>query len=246
MGPVDVKVDLSAIRRSFAASRVNRAAMTAGKRVQLDLLARIIMGFDVGGWNPVTGKGGFWPKRKEPQGAAETVTQAGKKAAEKYEAGKLKKGVTPTAKQLEDAEYRGRLKALKQFSAKDRNGVTRRLRIGGKVLIDTGRYRRSITKGPVAMTGGTLNLPIGTNVPYAKYHEQPGKQGGATRQRMTAKQAFFLRKLGFTRAREGGTIKLPQRRVFVCPRPWVPEFTKIMQTELVSVLNGGANGGAQS
>src|SRR5690606_1544107 len=55
---------------------------------------------------------------------------------------------------------------------------------------------------------------------YAKYHEQEGNSQGYTKQAATARQAAFLRYLGFRGVDEGSIITLPARRVFVYPPSW--------------------------
>lgn len=127
---------------------------------------------------------------------------------------------------------------VKEGSAKTAKGVVARIRSGGKVLYATGRYQDSIKASDVAMKRDGPEGFIGTNVPYAKYHEQPNNSKGYSVQKATKPQAAFLQRLGFEGVRFGTPIKLPQRRVFVMPRPWKNEFASLYAEELIEILNG--------
>ena len=189
---------------------------------------------------PVTGVEMLkWERSREKKlGRPVTVDEA-KKQREKLEA---KRRWTPDDMRKFAAKHAP--------SAKTRDGVTRRLRFDvddagkvrpGTVMVDTGRYRQSITKSPVSVDStGSVAGYVGTNVPYAKYHEQVGNEKGFTEQKITGRQAVFLRALGFSGAMPGGTIRLPARRVFVMPPKWAAEYARMVETEMVSVLNGRA------
>jgi phage gpG-like protein len=127
-------------------------------------------------------------------------------------------------------------------SAQDSKGNKRRARgqkpgakqRSGNILYDTGRYFNSIN---LQITKGeNPEAVIGTNVEYAKYHEQPGNDAGFTQQKATSKQAGFLRALGYAGVQKGSTITLPQRRVFVMPKPLQDEIKAIYADEFVADL----------
>src|SRR5690606_35287047 len=71
---------------------------------------------------------------------------------------------------------------------------------------------------------------------YAKHHEQEGNSQGYTTQAATARQAAFLRYLGFRGVHEGSIITLPARRVFVYPPSWkgvhARLFARVFRKEL--------------
>lgn len=122
-------------------------------------------------------------------------------------------------------------KNAKKFRAKTKGGVVARIRVGGKVLVNTGRYRDSITASAPTLTSDGVQGFVGTNVEYAKHHEQPGNAAGFIKWKASGAQAAFLRRLGFT-VRKGSTITLPQRRVFVMPDPWRVDMADIFGNEL--------------
>jgi hypothetical protein len=96
----------------------------------------------------------------------------------------------------------------------------------GKILKKTGAYLKSthpsLAKLLIRVESNTVSLRLRYNKlpPYAKYHEQEGNAAGFTTQVATAKQAAFLRYLGYRGVWEGTVITLPARRVFVYPPSW--------------------------
>lgn len=124
--------------------------------------------------------------------------------------------------------------------AKTKNGVVRRIRIGGKTLVNNGDYLRSVVASPMTETQGGVSGFVGTNIPYAKYHEQVGNPHDFIKYNATGKQAAFLRALGFAKVFKGTTITLPKRRVFVIPAKWRKEISAIIAEEATEALNGGS------
>lgn len=108
---------------------------------------------------------------------------------------------------------------------------------GGPILRKTGRYLASIT---MKFTGGDQpEGKVGTNVPYAKFHEQPGNKADFIEWKPTDRQrAFLFFKLGI-RMRKAHKIRLPKRRVFVMPKPWQTELQDVYRRELSDALAKG-------
>lgn len=131
-------------------------------------------------------------------------------------------------------------KKTTEGGATDSKGNKRRSRAaaegkrGGNILYDTGRYFNSINL--TVEEGAEPAAFIGTNVEYARYHEQVGNEAGFTQQTATSKQAAFLRALGYAGVHKGSVITLPARRVFVMPKPLREEVTEIYREEFVGAL----------
>ncbi len=88
---------------------------------------------------------------------------------------------------------------------------------GNDPLQNTGAFLASINY-VIQGQGEDLQSVVGTNLPYVKYHEQPGNKLGYIEYSPTLKQRWFLFfKFGW-RIREGTKIRIPQRRTFVTPR----------------------------
>lgn len=105
------------------------------------------------------------------------------------------------------------------------------------VLIKTGRLLASITKKVVELNGNWVGT-VGTNVPYAIFHDQPWHDKGAIVQIATGRQAAFLRWKFGMKIYKGMKITLPKREIFVMPRPWRDEAVKILNRELMQALTG--------
>lgn len=96
----------------------------------------------------------------------------------------------------------------------------------GKILKKSGKYLKATSPKNASIiirgTGNTVSMQIAyRKLPhYAQYHEQQGNPQGYTTQTATAKQAAFLRYLGYRGVHEGSIITLPARRVFVYPPSW--------------------------
>lgn len=231
-----------------------RALVKSGER----LLSLVRRGFREGGVNPQTGQPGFWPERKLPDIYQDEIERflsrakregtdawaARKKAVEKVRR-ERKKGVSAYAAWLKRADLSDSkhwAKGVRSEAEEKRRRLNvareKRIRVGGRVLMDTGAYYDSISLGDIETDlNGTMQITVGTNIPYAKYHEQPWG-GEETTQTATAKQATFLRGLGFSGVRVGSTITLPARRVFVMPEPWAKELSSIYEREMQRALNG--------
>lgn len=115
----------------------------------------------------------------------------------------------------------------------------------GKILKKTGEYLKSVHPSNakiVIQTGSnTLSLRLKYNkLPkYAKYHEQEGNPAGFITQIATARQAAFLRYLGFRGVHEGSTITLPARRVFVYPPTWRGVHARLFARVFAREINNG-------
>lgn len=190
----EIEFETGKLKGAFSAKELKEAMRVATKRVLVEAMARIRKGFQVGGYNPVSGAGGYWKKRIVPAMALK-----------------------------------------KKLRAKTREGKVTRIRVGGLTLVNTGMYRDSITRSEPKVTRDGAEGTIGTNVPYVKFHEQPGNAKGFIEYKATSKQAAFLRKLGFT-VFKGSKITLPQRRVFVMPEPWQRDLSRIFGRELRTAL----------
>lgn len=105
----------------------------------------------------------------------------------------------------------------------------------GKILKKSGRYLKATHPDNASIiirsSGDNLLLQVAyRRLPdYAQYHEQQGNPLGYTTQIATAKQAAFLRYLGFRGVHEGSIITLPARRVFVYPPTWRGVSARIFQ-----------------
>lgn len=207
---VEFEVDASQLESAFGKAAIQRATGIALKRAAFQILADTRRGFKVGGWNPETGAPGHWPRRKVPDQLQRGLTK-GKRAALKAAAEKRIGGLK-----------------LGNGRAKTQSGVVRRVRKGGKTLISTGRLLNSISIGDVR--NGSIG--VGTNVKYAEYHQFGAQQVA------TAKQAAFLRRLGFTVVK-GTRINLPQRQIFVAPKKFRDKWTQVFVRELIRELDDG-------
>lgn len=245
-------------------ARLERAQEIALTKSANRLLALVRSGFREGGIDPVTGAPGFWPERKVPDIYLEGVLgglRAGEvlKAAVKNSKGrkkdeykdaaaayrkKLTASVSDARKRLLKS-YKDSLKADKSIDADERKkriqiARERKIRVGGKLLNDTGDYYNSISASEIEYSlDGEMYVTVGTMIPYAKFHEQPWG-GVETKQVASGKQAAFLRGLGFAGARKGSEITLPARRVFVMPDPWRDELAAKYQREFQKALKEGS------
>lgn len=73
---------------------------------------------------------------------------------------------------------------------------------------------------------------------YARYHEQLGNRTGYTVQTATARQAGFLRHLGYRGVHQGSKIVLPARRVLVYPPTWKGVHAKLFAKTFRENFNG--------
>lgn len=170
------------------------------------LEAKVKEGFDVGGFHPKTGAPGFWPQRKIPDGLADKYA----KHAARMDSN-LARGVRRTA-------FRGPQVNKRQ-----------QMLWGKPVMTDTGHYQSAIRAAPTRTRKGGTIVVTARGVGYAKYHEQANNFAGFTITKITAKMAKELRARGFTKAKEGGKVKLPARRVFVMPDPWKQKLAAIIK-----------------
>jgi hypothetical protein len=112
----------------------------------------------------------------------------------------------------------------------------------GKILKKSGTYLKATHPENASIlirgSGNTVlvqvvwrRLPV-----YAQYHEQQGNAKNYTTQLATARQAAFLRYLGFRGVSEGSIITLPARRVFVYPPIWKGVHARMYARELKKEL----------
>lgn len=103
----------------------------------------------------------------------------------------------------------------------------------GKILKKSGKYLQAVGQPSIVLRskqGGAGVQTAFRNLPaYAQYHEQQGNAVGYTQQKASAKQAAFLRYLGFRGVHEGSIITLPARRVFVYPPTWRAASKRLFQ-----------------
>lgn len=200
---------------------LDKGAAAACRRVGAQMLAFTRQAYLGGGANPETGALGFWPERRVPDNVQDAL-----KAARKEKGADLSHD-----EQREVAAAHARKLRLP-------SGAARRIRTGGKILFDTGRLFDSITVSQVVKDGdGGYSCIVGTNVSYAKWHQQPWG-GTALTYRGTAKQGALLRALGF-RAGNRPQITLPARRIFVTPKPWVEKCAATAAREIGAVFGKG-------
>lgn len=117
----------------------------------------------------------------------------------------------------------------------------------GKILKKSGAYFKSVSpKNARVVIRGSDN-DVGMTVKYAgipkyaQYHEQQGNNAGFTVQIATAKQAAFLRSLGYRGAKVGSPITLPARKVFVYPPTWRGVHARLFK-RVLSKLWSSRNG----
>lgn len=197
---VNVTIDATRFNQRLSPERVKKALRAGTRAAQFEYLSRVRQGFEVGGWNPETGEGGFWKPRR-----------------------------VPTDK--EGNPIKGR--------AKLRNGTVVRIRIGGRTLVNTGSYVRSINASPLQETASGVSgfVGVGSEVPYAKFHEQVGNPRDSIQYRPKPGQIGVMRKLGFT-VGKNTIVTLPKRRVFVSPASWRKDMSRIIAEEATEALNG--------
>lgn len=226
-----IDLDFREYDRSYGPAVVDRASRIGMKRMGVTMLGLVLGGFEAGGVNPETGAPGFWPPRKTPDAVAEGGVKARAKAVKKA----IREHRFASFEELALAGEKGEKAAARKLRAKTKKGIVRRIRVGGKVMFDTGRYFDSINASDVKSDADSYEVTVGTNVEYAKYHEQPGNEGDSIKYKATGRQAAFLRKLGFT-VFKGTTITLPKRRVFVAPKPWQEKAGKVFEDEFTKEL----------
>ncbi len=89
--------------------------------------------------------------------------------------------------------------------------------VGNDPLQNSGAFLASINP-TLRGQGESMEVLVGTNVPYMKYHEQPGNKLGFIEYPPTLKQrAFLFFKFGW-RLKKDTKIRIPTRRTFVTPR----------------------------
>lgn len=109
---------------------------------------------------------------------------------------------------------------------------------GNPPLQDTGRLLNSISMR-IEGEGDNLSGIVGTNVSYAKYHEQPDNDGGGITFKPSLKQRWYLFfKYGW-RLRKDTRIHIPQRRIFVLPKPWRQQVADTYIKEIMRQARGG-------
>lgn len=112
----------------------------------------------------------------------------------------------------------------------------------GKILKKSGDYLKATSPRNASITvrgsGGKMVMKIAyKKLPsYAKYHEQVGNSKGYTQTVATARQAAFLRFLGFRGVSKGSIITLPARRVFVYPPSWRGVHKRLFLREIKKSL----------
>ena len=105
----------------------------------------------------------------------------------------------------------------------------------GKILKKSGAYLKSVEpkNARIVIRGNPDNKTMSVRydqVPdYAQYHET------GVRQTASARQAAFLRHLGYLGAHEGSIINMPARRVFVYPPTWRGVSARIFKRELAKL-----------
>lgn len=122
--------------------------------------------------------------------------------------------------------------------AKDAAGVVRNINTSQRTLWDSGRLMDSINVTEPTATNDGYESSIGTSVEYAQYHQQQGRLGDVLESAITGKRAAFLQALGFTKARKGGTVKLPARPFLIYPEKWQRQITNIWVRELRAAIEG--------
>lgn len=112
----------------------------------------------------------------------------------------------------------------------------------GKILKKSGAYLKATNPRSASIVVRSSSDSVLLKVSYrklpeyAKYHEQQGNAQGYTQQTATAKQAAFLRYLGFRGVHEGSVITLPARRVLVYPPSWKGVHKRLFIREFKKAL----------
>lgn len=113
-----------------------------------------------------------------------------------------------------------------------------------KILRQSGKYFQAThprnASVQIKNTGEGVSIGVAyRSLPkYAKYHEQKNNPKNYTVQTATARQAGFLRWLGYRGVHTGTVITLPARRVLVYPPSWKGVHAKLFAKILRENFNG--------